>query len=203
MQDSADNIVRILEYIKGKTLPDSINGLGNSHEDYFYTHFPGLLDDYISMAEAIQFLHDQGEKHGDIRRDHILVEKETDRWIWIDFDFNYLHKENIFGYDVFGLGNILLYLAGRGDITVQDLMRTRSPACDRITKDDLNIIFNNRIVNLRKVFPYIPEALNLILLHFSIGANIFYEDTRQFLNDLSDARKDLCLKPDKEGQNEY
>ncbi len=191
VHDSAGNIVRILEYIRGKALPDSICGLGSSHEDYFLSHFPALLDNYTAMVEAIQFLHDHGEKHGDIRRDHILVEKETGRWIWIDFDFNYLHKENIFGYDLFGLGNILVYLAGRGDITVQDLMQARSPAYDRITKDDLNIIFNNRVVNLRKVFPYIPESLNLMLLHFSLGANVFYEDTYQFLNDLREARKDL------------
>jgi hypothetical protein len=70
-------------------------------------------------------------------------------------------------------------------------MQARSPAYDRITKDDLNIIFNNRVVNLRKVFSYIPESLNLMLLHFSLGADVFYEDTHQFLNDLREARKDL------------
>ena len=95
VHDSAGNIVRILDHIKGKPLPDSINGLCSNHEEYFHTCFPGLLDNYIGMAEAIQFLHDHREKHGDIRRDHILIEKDTGRWIWIDFDFNYLHKENM------------------------------------------------------------------------------------------------------------
>jgi hypothetical protein len=40
------------------------------------------------------------------------------------------------------------------------------------------------VANLRKVYPYIPEALNKILLHFSKGANYFYENTGQLIEDL-------------------
>jgi hypothetical protein len=97
----------------------------------------------------------------------------------------------MFGYDLFGLGNILAYLVGRGDVTVQKLQQEASPAFDRITSDDVNIIFNNRVVNLRKVYPYVPETLNITLLHFSVGANIHYETTEQLLHDLMEAREDL------------
>jgi len=48
----------------------------------------------------------------------------------------------------------------------------------------MNIIFNNRIANLQKIYPYINDSLNNILLHFSNGANIFYDNTEQLLDDL-------------------
>ena len=54
----------------------------------------------------------------------------------------------------------------------------------------MNIIFNNRLVNLKKVYPYIPDSLNLVLMHFSLGANVFYEDTVQFLSELQEAKED-------------
>jgi hypothetical protein len=189
--DESKNIIRILKFIKGKTLADSVLLLGTTHEDYFYNQLPHVLDEFIDLVQAIQFLHNSKEKHGDIRRDHIIKDAETGLARWIDFDFNYLHKENMFGYDLFGLGNILVYLIGRGDVTVQKLQQESSPALNRITSDDVNIIFNNRVVNLRKVYPYVPETLNIILLHFSVGANIYYETTEQLLHDLLEAREDL------------
>ena len=189
--DESGNIIRIIEFIRGKTLADSVLLLGKEYEDYFHNHLPLVLDEFVELVEAIRFLHENGEKHGDIRRDHIIKEAETGTARWIDFDFNYLHKENMFGYDLFGLGNILAYLTGRGDVTVQRLRETASPVFDRLTADDTNIIFNNRVMNLKKVYPFIPESLNLILLHFSNGANTYYDNTDQFLHDLQEAREQL------------
>jgi hypothetical protein len=146
-----------------------------------------ILKDYIKLAEAIKFLHDHGEKHGDIRRDHIIKDRREENYRWIDFDYNYWHRENMFGYDLFGLGNVLVYLAGYGDITIQDIKRYDQRAFQRLTSDDMNIIFHNRVINLQKIYPYIPDRFNLILLHFSAGAEIFYDDTEQFLNDLHEA----------------
>jgi hypothetical protein len=194
--DDSGNIIRIIDFIKGKTLADSVLLLGKEYEDYYHNHLPLVLDEFIELVKAIRFLHENEEKHGDIRRDHIIKEAETGTARWIDFDFNYLHKENMFGYDLFGLGNILAYLTGRGDVTVQRLRETASPAFDRLTADDTNIIFNNRVMNLKKVYPFIPEPLNLILLHFSNGANTYYDNTDQFLYDLQEARKHLSINHD-------
>jgi hypothetical protein len=191
LKDSSNNIIRIIDYIKGKTLADAILTYGVNHEDYFYNYFPSILDEYMDLVEAIRFLHQHGEKHGDIRRDHIIKEEGTGNSRWIDFDFNYLHRENMFGYDLFGLGNILVYLTGRGDVTAQQVRQVGSSAVDRLTSRDMNIIFNNRLVNLKKVYPYVPDELNLILLHFSLGADIFYENTDQLLHDLREARDKL------------
>ncbi len=191
VSDSSGNIIRIIDFIKGKTLADHVLGLGEDHEDYFCNFFPSVLDEYMDLVIAIKFLHERGEKHGDIRRDHIIKEKDTGLCRWIDFDFNYLHAANMFGYDLFGLGNILIYLAGRGDVTFQRLKEDNSPVVNDLTADDMNIIFNNRLVNLKKVYPYIPEALNISLLHFSLGANVFYDDTSQLLADLGEVREQI------------
>jgi len=191
--DSSGNIIRIIDFIRGKTLADSIMQYGRDHEDYFRNYFPNIFAEYIELVEAIRFLHQQGEKHGDIRRDHIITETETGNSRWIDFDFNYLHKENMFGYDLFGLGNILVYLTGRGDVTTQQLKESGSAVLNQITSHDVNIIFNNRVVNLKKVYPYVPDELNLILLHFAMSADIFYENTDQLLHDLHEAREKLHI----------
>ncbi len=188
--DSAGNTIRVLEVILGPTLPAMVERIAEEHERYFHEHLPEILGRFVESIRAIGFLHEQGEKHGDIRRDHLFVDRDTGAYRWIDFDFNYRHRENIYGYDLFGLGNILIYLVGKGDQVLQDL-RDKHPAFDRLTDGDRNIIFHNRLANLKKIYPYIPEKLNRVLLHFSKGANWFYEHTRQLLEDLEAARAEL------------
>jgi hypothetical protein len=187
INDLSNNTVRIVDFIHGKTMSDYIIEMEWGHEEYFHKYFPSVLDEFIELVWAIKFLHRQGEKHGDIRRDHIIRDRDTGKCRWIDFDFNYFHKENVFGYDLFGLGNVLAFLTGRGDVITYQLKRDGSPVLDSLTSDDLNIVFNNRVVNLKKVYPYIPDSLNRVLLHFSTGANVFYDDTDQFLTDLQEA----------------
>jgi hypothetical protein len=186
--DSAGNIVRIIDYISGETLADLVRRTGNNHEEYFHNDFPGLLDEYIGLVKAIRFLHDHGEKHGDIRRDHVVKDSADGVYRWIDFDFNYMQREHIFGYDLFGLGNILVYLTGRGDVTTQNLRKNNPDVYGRLDGNDVNIVFNNRVANLMKVYPYIPDSLNFVLLHFSAGAETFYDHTSQMLADLEEAR---------------
>jgi hypothetical protein len=55
----------------------------------------------------------------------------------------------------------------------------------------VNIIFHNRVNNLRKIYPYIPQRLNRVLMHFSLGAEVYYEETHELLEDLGEAREDL------------
>lgn len=191
VQDTAGNTVRVIDFITGKTFADYILTLGKDHEDYFYNFLPRVLDEYLDLIKAISFIHKHGEKHGDIRRDHILRDKATGVNMWIDFDFNYLHRENMFGYDLFGLGNILAYIVGRGEVTIQELKNREDPVFASLDKRDMNIIFNYRVVNLGKIYPYIPESLNMVLLHFSTGASVFYDNTEQFLNDVEEARQSL------------
>ena len=189
--DSSGNQLRILDYIKGKTLGQLALEMGKDHEDYFHNYYPALLDEFIQVVEAIRFLHENNEKHGDIRRDHIIKDISTGRYRWIDFDFNYRHGESRFGYDLFGLGNVLLFITGRGDITTYRLLHEAPHLLGRLTEDDVNIVFHNRVNNLKKIYPYLPEKLNRVLMHFSMSAPIYYEETKELLEDLGEAREDL------------
>jgi hypothetical protein len=82
------------------------------------------------------------------------------------------------------LGNVLVFLVGKGDVLLPDLKKQNHSALGDLREDDLNIVFNNRVANLKKIYPYIPETLNRVLMHFSKGANWFYENTIQLLDDL-------------------
>ena len=194
INDTAGNNVRILEYIPGRRLDQIIEQIGDSHEEYFHHHFPGVLDQFIELVEAIKFLHDHGEKHGDIRRDHVIFDRELQRNRWIDFDYNFVHGESMWSFDLAGLGNIIIFLVARGDVLVPDLYHNQRALFDTLWGEDLSISYKNRVANLRKIYPYIPESLNRILLHFSQGARLFYENTAQMLDDLAAARADLSQK---------
>jgi hypothetical protein len=192
--DSSGNELRILDYIRGKTLAQVTVELGTRHEDYFYHHYPRLLDEFLRITAAIRYLHENNEKHGDIRRDHIIRDDVSGTYRWIDFDFNYRHGESRFGYDLFGLGNVLLFLTGRGDVTTYRLLHENPELLDRLTEDDVNIVFRNRVNNLKKIYPYIPEKLNRVLMHFSQGAPLYYEETKELVEDLGEAREELVAE---------
>lgn len=188
VKDDKKNIIRVLDFIQGKTLAARVENMDMDHRAYYHEQFPDILENFFECVQAIRFLHENGEKHGDIRRDHILIDGETGNYRWIDFDYNYRHRENIYGYDLFGLGNILVFLAGMGDVLLPDLKNREHPVLSTLKEADLNMVFHNRVVNLKKIYPYISESLNRVLLHFSKGANRFYENTDQLLNDLAEVK---------------
>jgi serine/threonine protein kinase len=191
IEDSAGNPVRVLDYIAGPSLVKHIEGLAVDHESYFHDFLPGLLDNYLNCLQAIRYLHELGEKHGDIRRDHILIDKNSGNYRWIDFDYNCKYHENMYAYDLFGLGNILIYIVGMGDVLLHSLQEQRPSLFKALDHSDMNIVFGNRLANLKKIYPYIPDSLNRILMHFSRAANWHYEHTSQLIEDLQNALLDV------------
>lgn len=188
-RDDKGNSVRILEVIRGKRIDEVVADLEVDHRTYFFEIFPALFEKFMGACEAIAFLHEHGEKHGDIRRDHLRVESGTERFRWIDFDYTYDFYENPFGLDLFGLGSILTFLVGKNIYHVGELERLGlSDAISHLTAEDFSLLYPNRVVNLKKIFSYIPEALNKILLHFSQGAELGYETVAELLRDMESAR---------------
>ena len=185
--DSAGNPVRVIDYIKGTPYTEYISGLSGNHEEYYFTRLPGLLREFLELVSAIGFLHDNGQTHGDIRRDHIIRDREDNTCKWIDFDYSCFHSENQFAYDLAGLGNVLIFLVGGGDVTTQQLKKEGSPALCLLGPGDMNIIFRNRVANLKKVYPYISEEMDYILMHFSCGARVYYRSTGALMEDLQEA----------------
>ena len=46
------------------------------------------------------------------------------------------------------------------------------------------MLFKNRLANLRKVYPHVPESLNNVLMHFSSASEVFYFTVGELLEDL-------------------
>ena len=58
---------------------------------------------------------------------------------------------------------------------------------ETINTNDLSLLAQDRIFNLQKLFPYIPDSLNNILLHFSTGSQVFYNSVSEFQDELQQA----------------
>ncbi len=180
VRDERGNMVRVLERVAGRRLDLNIEDIHTGHREYFLDVFPGVLERYMAACRAIHHLHQHGETHGDIRRDHLYVDHKTGDYCWIDFDYGYDSVENPFGLDLFGLGNILSFITGKGVHAIQDV----DTDALSITEDDCALFFRHRVVNLKKIFPYIPEDLNRVLMHYSAASEVFYETVPELLSDL-------------------
>jgi hypothetical protein len=186
--DVKGNNVRALDIVNGPNLFVYLDSLNMGHEEYFHQVVPQMLTRLQVAFEAILFLHKNGFKHGDIRNDHLVVERETGNLVWIDFDYDYETKENPFSLDIFGVGNILLYTIGKGIHTYSMISRDAAAYGDAKTKigpEDFSILDRGRLVNLRKIYPYIPPLLNEILMHFSRGANVYYESVAEIIDNVN------------------
>jgi len=180
--DSRRNVVRVLDVIMGRRLDAMVEDIDTDHETYFFEHFPDILQKFIGACEAVAFLHSRWEKHGGIRRDHLWVEHGTGRYRWIDFDYAFDFHENPWGLDIFGLGNILLFITGKAEHTQLTLAGGAAPP--GLTPDDFLLMWPNRLANLRRLFPYIPAELNNVLMHFAAGSYVFYDTVDEMLDEL-------------------
>jgi len=185
--DSKNNNIRVLDIVRGTNFLLFMEKYSRMpHEKYFFEVFPEILKKLIKAFEGIRYLHINGHKHGDIRNDHIIVERKTGNYVWIDFDYNYDSPENPYSMDLFGIGNIILYAVGKGFHDLYMLKNdtyTYGDFFDHVEDSDVSLLDKNRFVNLRKLYPYIPRMLNDVLLHFSKGTPIYYE----FIDEILDA----------------
>lgn len=187
--DEKGNNVRILEVVRGQNFLQYLGNFSDmTYPVYFRTILPGILRNLSLAFEAISFLHRNGFKHGDIRNDHLFVEKATGNYVWIDFDYDYETTENPFSLDLFGLGNILTYAIGKGFHSVYTIQNNKDiygDLLDRLTDADFAILDQRRLVNLKKLYPIIPSTMNNILMHFSKQAEIFYEMVDEIIEDIN------------------
>jgi tRNA A-37 threonylcarbamoyl transferase component Bud32 len=184
--DSEGNQVRILDFIPGPTLFQHVLDRDEPHEAYVHGEMQNLLYRLIESIEGIQLLHDHDLCHGDIRNDHIIIDRRTDRFRWIDFDL----KQDFSDFDVWSIGNVLAYVVGQGITSFHQVLRSdRFPDAVKrsLTGDDASAFYDYRIINLRKLYPYIPSALNTVLMRFSVGTTRYYGSMLEVVEDLGDA----------------
>jgi hypothetical protein len=192
--DEVGNLVRILDIIRGTRLDTVINRIECNHDDYLAFHVEDFLRRFIRSVEAIILLHDHGFKHGDIRRDHIFIDQADGQYRWIDFDYDFYLPERPYALDLIGLGNILLYILGRKNFRPVDVLHNPEMG-ERILKtlhmNDLALLSQDRIFNLKKLYPRLPKCFNDILLHFSTGTNVMYDTVTEFHDELATGIKQV------------
>lgn len=189
--DHKGNEVRVVDFIRGKNLYNYIClEMKLSHEEYFNTIFPRIFEKLIDCFDAIGFLHDNDLCHGDIRNDHIMIDQETGIYRWIDFDLT----QDFSDFDIWSLGNVLLFCIGMGMRTFHEVLQLpdfSDSVKSGLTADDASVFYEHRIMNLKKLFPHIPDNLNDILLHFTVNTTRFYETVSQITTDMRSALAEL------------
>lgn len=184
--DSANNQVRLLDFIPGPSLFDHILAWNEDHEAYVFGEMQNILHRLIESIEAIDMLHQHDLCHGDIRNDHLIIDRRNDRIRWIDFDL----KQDFSDFDVWSIGNVISYVVGQGIHSFHQVLRS-DEFPDSVKKglrpEDASVFFNYRVMNLRKLFPYIPGCINDILMRFSVGTTDYYESLAEVAEDLGNA----------------
>ncbi|MCX7880667.1 MAG: hypothetical protein N2517_08395 [Ignavibacteria bacterium] len=183
--DEKGNAVRIIDFIKGKSFFQYIPLNEKPHFEYFQEDLPAILWKLFESFKAIEYLHENNLCHGDIRTDHIIVEAETGNFRWIDFDL----MQDVSDFDLWTCGNIVSYAVAKG-IKTFDQVQKGNEFTESIKKslsyEDSSAFYNYRIMNLKKLYPYIPEKLSNLLLHFTIRPVAFYSNIKEFLEDYAD-----------------
>ncbi len=186
--DEAGNLVRILDIIRGTRLDTAISRIDCDHDTYMASWVEDFLRRFLRSVEAIILLHSHGFKHGDIRRDHILIDQHDGHFRWIDFDYDFYLPERPFALDLIGLGNILLYILGRRNFRPTDVLNNPEmgeKVLATLNTDDLSLMSRDRVFNLQKIYPRLPKCFNDILLHYSAGTSVMYDTVTEFYDDLA------------------
>jgi len=186
-RDSQGNLIRVIDFIDGADLIRYLDGVEMPHEQYFHELFPRILAKTVGAFRAIQLLNDNGLCHGDIRNDHILVERATGDFRWIDFDLNQSSSR----YDLWCLGNVLHFVVGKGFVTFREIIGARPELANRFGVEDASVFFPYRVMNLSRAYGYVPDKLNRILTRFSIGATAPYDTIAQIIDDLAECAQSM------------
>jgi tRNA A-37 threonylcarbamoyl transferase component Bud32 len=185
----ATNHIRLIDYIAGKTLFEIMVDSPKSHEQYFHESLPALLQLFLPALKALGFLHSQGIRHGDVRSDHLILDKEMGKLRWIDFDYDFIFNEAPFALDLLGVADILSELIGKGERCFQagNLDKEVAQRVESLKRADFSVVQPSRLMNWRKLYSYVPEKLNRVLMSFAAGAEVYYESVDEILEDIGDA----------------
>ena len=180
--DDKNNPVRIIDYIRGQSYFHLIPSIQKTHEEFFFTELPLILTKLKECFTAIIFLHKNGLCHGDIRNDHIIVEADTGMYRWIDFDL----KQDVSDFDLWSFGNILSYTVGKGIRTFDSVLKSKEISDEikiSLATNDASAFYTYRIMNLKKIYPYITDRLSRLLGHFCVKPIAYYATAEEFYVD--------------------
>jgi serine/threonine protein kinase len=189
--DAAGNLVRVIDYIRGETLLGYFGGLGGlAHEEYTQRLLPHMLAKAWHCFAGIAFLHERGFCHGDIRNDHVMLDDATGQARWIDFDFT----RPSLAFDVWSMGNVLNCVVAKGFVTFHNLNLSHPELLAKVDSLDASVFFPHRVMNVDKLYPWIPARLAPLLRRFSASGMRHYERVDQVLSDLGECMDALGWK---------
>ncbi len=180
--DEKGNNVRVIDFIRGETQFNHIVGINKPHEQYFHEDLPAILRKLTTSLEAVAFLHKNDLCHGDIRNDHIFIDAGDGGYRWIDFDL----LQHVSDFDTWSLGNIINYAVGKGITAFSNVLKSDKFSDEvkaTLKPEDASAFFEYRLMNLARLYPYIPDRLNAILEHFTIKPKEFYGNIGQLMDD--------------------
>jgi len=180
--DEKGNNVRVIDYIQGTSLFNYIPSINLTHEEYFYNVLPDIMHKLYESFLAILYLHQNGFCHGDIRNDHIFIETKSGKYRWIDFDL----MQDVSDFDLWSFSNIIGYAVAKGIKTFDSVLKGNEFSDEiknSLRREDGSAFYNYRILNLKKIYPYIPDHLDSILRHFTIKPDKYYRDSNEFCED--------------------
>jgi hypothetical protein len=180
---SADKEARVLEVIRGVDLLTDLSAHDMPHDEYVSTLLPRVLARVVDALSAIARLHTAGLCHGDIRNDHLFVEDGGSVLRWIDFDLD----QGTIDFDVWSVGNILHFVTARRIVRIREVVEQRPDLADRIGSDDASLFFPYRLMNLGKIYPWLPAPLTEVLRRFAIGRCARYSRVDEVVGDLQSA----------------
>jgi hypothetical protein len=170
----------VIDFIQGKTVLKVLGDLEMTHERYVDEVLPRLLVEILDCFSGIVGLHDRGLCHGDIRNDHLILDSQDGRARWLDFDF--VRASLVF--DVWTMGNVLNCVLAKGFVTFHGLRQSRPDVRDRVDGRDASAFFRHRVMNVDRLFPYLPPCFAAMLRRFCAGATVRYERAEQIASDL-------------------
>ncbi len=185
--DEAANLVRIIDFIEGKTLLEYVGGLTMSHEQYVESALPPLLAETYDCVAGIAFLHEHDLCHGDIRNDHVILDRKTGRARWIDFDYT---RPSLL-FDVWSLGNVLNCVLAKGFATFHELRKSRPDLLALVNEEDGSVFFPHRVMNVDRIYPHLPRCLAGMLRKFAVGETVRYQRADEVVGDLEACLEEL------------
>jgi hypothetical protein len=183
VRDARGNLVRVLDVIRGVDLLTDLSAHDMPHDEYVSTLLPRVLARVVDALSAIARLHTAGLCHGDIRNDHLFVEDGGGVLRWIDFDLD----QGTIDFDVWSVGNILHFVTARRIVRIREVVEQRPDLADRIGSDDASLFFPYRLMNLGKIYPWLPATLTEVLRRFAIGRCARYSRVDEVVGDLQSA----------------
>lgn len=183
--DEKNNNIRIIDFIRGRTFFQYVPSIQKNHRTYFTEDLPAILWKLNDMIDAIYLLHRSGFCHGDIRNDHIIIDSDSGEYKWIDFDL----KQDVSDFDLWSLGNIISYAVAKGLKTFDMVLKGDEFSDEQknsLIAADGSAFYQYRIMNLEKLYSYIPAKLSSILKHFTIKPIDYYSDISQFVGQYRD-----------------